>query len=600
MLGKRYHYKFSFKTKMVIGFLSVSLLAVILMAILSHSYYSNATKEDFFTISKQATDSLNHQTEFYLQQLSQSTATLIVTDEIQQWLTEKGLYSFSYIREIEEELQRYVALNHDEVSSMLLMSLDKRIISITGNSFTGKPLYESNPWYNIPFSTEMMILPTRRSVYSSSYGDPIISVAIPIYSKKDLNVIGRLIIELTLREIENIFGQSKLGETGSFFIVSSDDKIVYHPNKKWMGLDRDQTGLASLQFTKETSVQQWQGKEVLVTYTPSVITNWYTVALVPYDEMANGLNIARNSTTIVVVFLALGIIMIVPVLSNRFVQPIRNLKGLMHKVEEGNLKVKAEAHPGKDEVQQLNKGFNRMTERLQQLVETVSSLRLKEVHIRLRQKEALIQALQNQINPHFLYNTLDIMKSIAYLERVPMIETMAGNLADVFRYTARISDAEVTLQDELTHLKKYLEIVHIRFPKNFQSYLYVNDKYISCSIMKLTIQPIVENAVKYAVEASGGKGMIVVSAYSNKEDLVIEIADNGSGISQEKLEELNDKLTYISQHINDEYVDEESLGIPNVHARLVLKYGHQYGLSVNSFADRGTVVSIRIPFRKVV
>jgi two-component system sensor histidine kinase YesM len=219
----------------------------------------------------------------------------------------------------------------------------------------------------------------------------------------------------------------------------------------------------------------------------------------------------------------------------------------------------------------------------------------------VRQKDAMIKALQGQINPHFLYNTLDIIRSIAYLEEVPRIEKIAGNLAAFFRYTARLEQLEVTLREEIDHLRKYLEIIDIRFKQNFQSQVYVNEKFMDVRLVKLSLQPIVENAVKYAVEPMNGNAAILISAFDEGDDLILEVADNGPGIPLDKLKDLRRSLAQVGeQQAAGHYAARDSLGLANVHARLVLHYGDRYGVSIESFPARGTIVSIRIPDRKVI
>jgi two-component system sensor histidine kinase YesM len=153
----------------------------------------------------------------------------------------------------------------------------------------------------------------------------------------------------------------------------------------------------------------------------------------------------------------------------------------------------------------------------------------------------------------------------------------------------------VTLEEELSSLTKYLEIIHIRYPKKFESSVRVNEKFLGCPIIKLSIQPIVENAVKYAVEPRGGEAAIIVSAYKDQQDLIIEIADNGPGISDDKVTSLEEQFNNRSS--NEETLMSGTIGLANVHARLSLKYGQHYGVSVHTFSGRGSVISIRIPYR---
>lgn len=270
----------------------------------------------------------------------------------------------------------------------------------------------------------------------------------------------------------------------------------------------------------------------------------------------------------------------------------------MEKLQTGDLSVRAKIIPGRDEIHMLSLSFNRMAERLSELVNTVYSMELTEVQMKLLQKEATIQALQNQINPHLLYNTLDIIKSIAFLEQVPKIERIAENLAALYRFTAKFDQSEISLKEELENLKKYLEIIHIRYTKNFESKVNIDEKYLQASIIKLSIQPLVENAVKYAVEPRYGKAAIIVSAYPEEGDLIIEVGDNGSGIEQVLLQTLQKRLASITNQPNASMKTDGSLGLVNVHNRLVLSYGRAYGIKVHSFFGRGTVVSVRIPFIK--
>jgi two-component system sensor histidine kinase YesM len=288
------------------------------------------------------------------------------------------------------------------------------------------------------------------------------------------------------------------------------------------------------------------------------------------------------------------LLILIPRIVGRLVQPLLHLKNLMRQVENGDVSVRAEVIPGKDEIQQLNRSFNQMTAKLNELIHTVHDLEMKEMHLKLRQKEALIQALQNQINPHLLYNTLEIIKSIAFIEKVPMIEKMAANLASVYRYTSKMPGSEVTLRDELRNLQNYLDIVSIRFAPKFRSKILADEKLMNNRMIKLSIQPIAENSVKYAVEPKNGNAVIVVKAFEEQGDLVVEISDDGNGFSDETLQWLNERLRIVDGQPG-QFAQEESVGILNVHARIVLNYGIPYGVSIRSISGKGSTVSLRFP-----
>jgi two-component system sensor histidine kinase YesM len=336
---------------------------------------------------------------------------------------------------------------------------------------------------------------------------------------------------------------------------------------------------------------------MLISSSDSELADWKLVAIVPFEDMASGIKVARNAVFASILILVAIMLIVVPIAAQRFTRPLRRLKQLMEMAEQGNLSVKADVVPGKDEIQLLGHSYNRMTSRLSELIETVGRMKVNEMNILLKQKEAMIQALQNQINPHLLYNTLEIINSLAYLEKNERIQVIAKNLGDYYRYSASIKEPFVTLREELEHVQKYLEIVKIRFSKHFQSRLYVNEKYLDERIVKCSLQPIVENAVRHAVEPKNGVGTVIISAYHEATDLVIEVADNGNGIAADRLEGLKRQLAGIAEREGETFIDTPSVGIVNVQSRLVLQYGSKYGLSIASFENRGTIVSIRVPLR---
>jgi two-component system sensor histidine kinase YesM len=587
--------KISIKKKMVLAFLSISVFSVLLLGLLSNYYYSKAAEKEFFTISNEATARLNYHLDYYYQQLEQSTHSLIQNDVVQGWLTSES-YTNADIQNVEKEMRRYLALNYSEIQGMFLISESNQIVSMA-QSFGKLDRFADEPWYGVAATPSVVILPTHTAKYEGAYGRQVMSMLLPIYNKESIDLIGTLAVDISLEEIDRSLKISKLGGSGIFFIVSDNDSIVYHPNDEWNGLPVSQTDLSELRIPRDTktSIQKFRGVDYLIGSSRSPVTDWRIVSLVPFAEVAVGLSSARISMLWVLGIITLLVIWAVPLLSNRFVNPILNLIGLMRQVSRGNLSVQTESVPGQDELQQLFHSFNVMVKRLDELMITNSRLKMNEMQALLKQKETMIKALQNQINPHLLYNTLGIITSMAYLEKVPVIEKMARNLSDVYRYTAKFTDMEVKLEDELKQLRKYLEIIHVRFPKHFQSRFLVNDKFISCRVVKFILQPLVENAVKYAIEPRGGEGVVIISAYNDGSDLVIEVADNGPGIEENELKRIQEQLEGISAALDQDEAQQESLGIANVHARLVLQYGSEYGVKLTSFPGRGTVISIRIP-----
>jgi two-component system sensor histidine kinase YesM len=602
--------RYSIKVKLIMILLVATLSSILLAGAFSQYLYTKAARSDFFQFADDASFRLNQQIDLYIKQMKISVSSLLAgplpkrndfnrqpgnVGIIQNWLANETPITPEQMADLEDALNNYVALNYSEVDSMFLMSLSGRIVTNIQRFDEPSKLYLNEPWFSIQMSDTLKVIPTHRSQVT---GKNVISLLVPIFSTDTMKLAGRLVINLRISELEKTIVRSSLAQKGYFFIVSKDGTVVYHPNSDWIGKPIQETELSPLKFNEMTSVQKLEETEMLVAYNYSELTEWKLVAMVPFEEMASGIKVARNAMIAAMLILAAVVLVLVPMVAQWFIRPLRQLKQLMEHVEKGNLDIRAEVIPGKDEIQLLRRSYNRMTDQLHQLIETVSSMKVNEMHILLRQKEAMIQALQNQINPHLLYNTLEIINSLAYIEKNERIQVIAKNLGDYYRYTASIIEPVVTLREEMSQLEKYLEIIKIRFPKHFQSRFYINEKYLDVRIVKCSLQPIIENAIKYAVEPKSGHGTVIVSAYNEGNDLIIEIADNGNGIEVSLLQELKERLNWIVTQANETLIKSESLGIVNVHARLVLQYGPSYGLTITSFETRGTVVSIRVPFYK--
>ncbi|MBO7743038.1 histidine kinase [Paenibacillus sp. MWE-103] len=601
-----WHYRFSIKTKILAAALTISFLSIVIMAAFTSYSYTSSAKKDFYWIAQDSTARINHQLDRYFTQIAQSTYASISgplptnpqlgdnpeSGLLQKWLKSGGQLNRGQVALVEGILTRYIAINDSNILGIVLRSADGRYAySQDGNL----PRSDTAPWIAEPLSPQLRVMPfyfSRGSMTATTY--PFITLIIPVFDPDTVKLIGNLDIALSISEVAAILGQARLGETGYFLIVDADGRIIYHPDLRMAGQYLADTSLRGISLTKENDSVKLGGKTILVSGNHSAFSGWNIVAYVPMGEMASGLDVARNSTLIMMAGLIVVSFLFIPQLVGWHVRPILRLRSLMERVEQGDMTVSAKAIPGNDEIQQLNGSFNRMTARLNELIHTVHDLEMKEMVLQLRQKEALIQALQNQINPHLLYNTLEIIKSIAFIEKVPTIEKMAASLASVYRYTSKIPGAEVPLRDELRNLQHYLEIVRIRFAPKFQSRIEADDGLMDHSIIKMSLQPIVENSVKYAVEPKNGKVLIRIVAFEEEGDLILEVADNGNGFAEEALDRINERLRIMDGQ-DGRTDEEESVGILNVHARIALNYGTPYGVTIRSVPGQGSVVSLRFP-----
>ena len=201
-----------------------------------------------------------------------------------------------------------------------------------------------------------------------------------------------------------------------------------------------------------------------------------------------------------------------------------------------------------------------------------------------------MKALESQINAHFLYNTLEAINSLAEIEGAEDISVMALALGDMFRYSIKTKGALVTLEKELAHVKNFVAIQQIRFDNGFCFEMDVPEDLYSCRILKLILQPLVENALYHGLLHCNAGSSIYLSARKENKIIYFTVKDDGAGMATtQKLLEEKPRFGELSQHAN------ESIGLKNINARIRLYYGEDYGLSVKSEQGCGTTVQIKIP-----
>jgi len=290
-------------------------------------------------------------------------------------------------------------------------------------------------------------------------------------------------------------------------------------------------------------------------------------------------------------------------LSLTLVRPIRTLLKLMRQVETGDFDVRFPTKY-KDEIGSLGLGFSKMIARVSELIQRVYVVGMEKMESELQQKEATIMAMQNQINPHFLYNTLETINSLATVHEVPSINHMSKALADFFRYSIEKQHIEVTLGEELEHVQTYLLIQAERYPE-IEADLSIPEQLKNYSIIKLTLQPLIENVFYHAFVGERDYFFTVTGYEENHLSYVIQIEDNGEGMSAEQMssmmalfqqEDVKEMPEMIPEHLNTRH----GIGMLNVHFRIRLRFGAPYGIELLHSAWGGLIVRVRLPKKTIM
>lgn len=261
--------------------------------------------------------------------------------------------------------------------------------------------------------------------------------------------------------------------------------------------------------------------------------------------------------------------------------PITRISRVTDQVAKGNLSVRAAAESGA-EARMLSDSLNAMIDKINELLDQVTT-----EQIRLRKAE--FELLQAQINPHFLYNTLDTIVWLAEAGDQKRVVSMVGNLSDFFRTSLNQGKDIISIREELAHVRSYLEIQQVRYQDILRYEITVPEDLYEYKIPKITIQPLVENALYHGIKNKRGQGTITITGERSENGFVLYVRDNGIGMTQERLNEVRAGIQKLS------YTGKEIYGLYNVNERIRLNFGETYGISIESTYGEGTCVSISLP-----
>ena len=264
-------------------------------------------------------------------------------------------------------------------------------------------------------------------------------------------------------------------------------------------------------------------------------------------------------------------------LSYVIVRPIRATVLAMHRFSEGDFEVRL-SEERKDEFGEMNRVFNETTRKIEELMHEATNSKLLN-------KEMEFKALQAQINPHFLYNTLDAIGWLCEEERCQDAVEMVNALAKLFRISISKGHELITIQKEVEHAKSYLKIQNFRYKNQFSYDFQIEEDCLQYYCNKITLQPIIENAIYHGLDRMVDEGHIQIRIYSEGEDVIFRVEDNGVGMSEEQCRSI----------LHKEPGDNSGIGIKNVNDRIKIYFGKEYGLSIESELDVGTCVTIRMP-----
>ena len=395
---------------------------------------------------------------------------------------------------------------------------------------------------------------------------------------------GVFFIDLNYSAISELCDQSTVGTKGYAFILDAKGNIVYHPQQQQLYNELQTENISLIMDTDEDTVLTGTGNDgKLYSISRSGKTGWTVVDCTSVREL---LRKSRQAQSVYV--LTAIILVIVALLFSRFMArsitlPIQKLRDSMKKVQEGDFSVSDVVVDSKNEIGSLTKSFDVMTHRIHELME-------QNVHEQEEKRKSELKALQSQINPHFLYNTLDSIIWMAEGKKNEEVVLMTASLARLLRQSISNEDEVVPIANEVEYARGYLTIQKMRYKDKLEFQIAVDSSILYIPLIKLVLQPIIENAIYHGLKYKESKGLLIVKGFMKDGNAVLQVIDDGVGMDEETLAHIYDKHK-VNYHSN-------GVGVYNVQKRLKLYYGEDYGITYTSELGKGTTATITIPGRQ--
>ena len=551
----------------------VFIMILALLGIVGGIYYQTSSVAIRQTTEQNTRKTIQQSGQFitsYLQKVKQTTSSLAENEKIKT-------YAQTPSQENAEQLRQLFAtiLKTDlDLVSAILVTKDGNLIS-TDPELTMKTSADmmKEKWYQDAIHKGAMpvLTPARRTV-SHTIGEKwVISIMQEVVDKDGKN-LGVVRLDIGYKTLEAYLDQLQLGKEGFTFIVDANHDFVYHPKKAVYSSNAEMKAMAPYLSVKNGYVKS---KQAYVSQYQIPNSGWTLIGVSSMEQL-HAVQTQILWSFIGTGLFALGVCLIgIWFVLRLWIKPLRDLQATILKVGSGHSDLRAN-ETGSPELVDLARQFNIMLDRIDQLM-----IAVKEEEQNVRRYE--LQALSSQINPHFLYNTLDTIVWMAEFNDSKRVVEVTKSLAKYFRLALNQGHEQISLKDEIDHVRQYLFIQKQRYGEKLQYEIKELKQYDDYKIPKLILQPLVENAIYHGIKEMNRQGMIRVSVSENDTQLIVSIYDNGRGF-------------VASETTNATLVRLGGVGLKNVNQRLQLQFGKSYHMEIKS--EENTYTEIRLYFPK--
>jgi two-component system sensor histidine kinase YesM len=569
----------SFKVRSIqfiitVSFALTTIAAIIFIGVTLFSKYAKTSEKNVDLNSRQIIEQVNMNLEYY--QINMMKLATLLDSNIRK---NPELPN----SRLQEQMDVIMDSRDDIVSAAIFSRSGELVMGTPFSKLKEGVNIKEQEWYKQSTSGSERISfssPHVQNLYPYKH-NWVVSISQPVsfYYKGELTE-GILLVDMNFSGIDQLSQKVSLGRRGYIYITDSEGNLIYHPQQQliYTGLKaEDNNEVSKRDYGSFT--QNFNGEKRIITVKTASYTGWKLVGVSYMDEVTAIKKDMTRFSGAILVFVIIFVISVIIFISAKVTQPIKRLDRYMKKVEEGDFDI--EVHiSGDAEVVHLSKTFNLMVARIRQLMNQI-------VIEQESKRKSELNALQAQINPHFLYNTLDSIVWMAENGKSQDVITMVTSLARLFRISISRGKNIIGVREELEHARNYLVIQKIRYKNKFKYNIEAEEQALECKTIKLILQPIIENAIYHGIEYMVDEGYINISAKIIGNKLLYEINDNGLGMNEETITKI---LSYESKNKGG-----SGVGVKNVHERIQLSFGKEYGIEIESELEVGTKVKIWLP-----
>jgi two-component system sensor histidine kinase YesM len=574
-----------FQKKILIAFLVFILLPIFILGLVSYFVTSSTLKNKVGDETLQTLNALDLNINMVISEVNTLSNYISSSREVQDFLKNNNEQS---LLDFYNQGQAIAGLlyGQSKLDDLVLYSANGQVYSFKKTITPSFGQFQESEFY------KMMGEEEGRPVWLSTVeSDKFMEVGNPNFSQgrviKDVNTlrdIGYLILDVKLERFDEVFKGLQQQDSREM-IVNYKGEIVYSINHHLIGETIELPSAMEVSQSK-TVIADWSNEKSLISFIPITLneyepSQYFLLSVKPWSFITNETKVIRQVTILLVILVTVFAVCFKQFFLNRIIHFITELENNMKLIEEGQLNTRMKAFSIK-ELNHLAKGFNRMVAEISTLLNRVKSEQE-------RKRKAEFKVLQNQVNPHFLYNTLESINSMAVLNGSRDISKMTINLGKLLRISINAAD-KVMVKDEVRHVISYMEIQKVRFNDRFTFEIEVDKRLESYYMLKLVLQPLVENILIHAFDRNKTDGLIKIHGGISNGDGFFFIEDNGAGIKNDVLaifHECNQGKETPSQAIG--------CGVMNVQERLRIYFGEGYGMMICSEENKGTIIKLTFP-----